>query len=779
MQNESLLAAIERHEAQADSYGGSSNDRSLAIDYYHGRPMGNEVDGRSQVVSRDVYDTVEWIKPQIADVFCSGDEVVSFAPKGPDDVAKAQQETEYVNYIATEKNAWFEVFTNWAHDALLQRNGYVIAYWDDHEDRTKEKYKGLSADELVMLAQDPSVSIVAGDVNEDGSYTVELERAEGYSCVKFEGVPPERVLVSPNARGLCLQDPRLDFCEYWEYKTISDLRDEGFDVTDDLQDHSEITQDWEEASRDDDNPFRNHEGEESSPAARRLKTRNVWIRFDSNDDGLTELRRVVVVGTTILLDEECDEVTLVALCPIMLPHQHVGLSVADAVTDLQKIKTALLRGALDNVYLANNGRHAVNVDRVNLDDMLVSRPGGVVRVEGPPSDAIFPLTHSTTGDVAIPMLEYVDRIAQKRTGVSEAMQGLNPNALNNSMGAQTNMAMVTAAQQRIKFIARTFAETGVKQLFRIIHALSLKHARKAEIVRLRNQWVEIDPREWKKRMDLTVSVGLGSGDRPQQIMMLQQILGIQAQAAPFGLTSPPKIFNTLKRLVKAAGFKDELEFWDDPATTPPKPPQTPPEVLKEQAKAQAQGQIKMLELQAAEQQQMREHALKMREIEANLMLQQSNDMRDSERERLKLHIDQQLEAERRNLEAWKAELQAQVTRETTTQDNQTKLIIAGQQAEQATTSEAIKVGHDAMQKDAERKFVKDEREAQQKPQKDMAADAKQTLAQVTAALSQLTEMQRKIVDGQQSLEKAIRAKRVLKRDEAGRPSHSEIEDGNP
>jgi hypothetical protein len=271
MATESLLAAIERHETLAETYGDGENDRADALDRYLGKPLGNEIDGRSQVVSRDVYDTVEWIKPQIAEVFCGGDQVVSFAPRGPEDVKPAEQESEYINHVITERNNWFEVFTSWQHDALLQRNGYVIAYFDESEDRTEEEYENLSPEELAILANDPEVEIVSGEHGPEG-YEVKVARVKKYGCVKIENIPPERVLVSQNSRGLNLQDPRLEFVEYVEKKTISQLRDEGFDVPDDISDQTNATDRWEEERRDEYKAFRD-DGQESSPASKLLRVR--------------------------------------------------------------------------------------------------------------------------------------------------------------------------------------------------------------------------------------------------------------------------------------------------------------------------------------------------------------------------------------------------------------------------------------------------------------------------------------------------------------------------
>jgi hypothetical protein len=117
-----------------------------------------------------------------------------------------------------------------------------------------------------------------------------------------------------------------------------------------------------------------------------------------------------------------------------------------------------------------------------------------------------------------------------------------------------------AAMAKIELVARVFAETGVKRLMWLIHALSLKHARKAEIVRLRNKFVTIDPRQWKTRMDMTVSVGLGTGNRDQQIVHLQTILMMQERLIPLGLVSKANVRHAASKYIQAAGFKDNESF---------------------------------------------------------------------------------------------------------------------------------------------------------------------------------------------------------------------------
>ena len=680
-----LIAAIERYESQAETRGDLARDREKALDYYLGKPLGNEVEGRSQVVSRDVFDTIEWIKPQIAEIFCSGDEVVKFAPRGPEDMRAAEQETEYVNHIITDKNEWFTIFYSWMHDAMLQKTGYVKAYWHDAEEVEKERYEGLSEEEVQMLLQDPEVKL-SGTKDEDGVITYEFERTRKYGCVKIVNLPPENCFVDQAARSTILTDPSCNFTENKEQKTLSQLRLEGFDVDDDLSDAGSGLASYEASDRDETNPWRETD-EAEDPAMRKVWVRECWIRHDHDGDGKAEMRHVIIVGVTVLLNEDADRTLMVALPCTPLPHQHVGLSMADAVDDLQLIKTALLRGALDNIYLANNGRYGVNENTVNLDDLLVSRPGGLVRTKGDPSASIFPLTHPTNGQVAIPMLEFVDRIKQQRTGVNEQSQGLDNNTINKNTPYATTAALMSAAQMRIKFIARIIAETGVRQLFQLVHALSLKHSRKEEVMRLRNQWVVVDPRHWRRRSDMQIAVGLGGGDKPQQMVALDGVLAKQVQGLAVGLTEPAKIYNTLKRQTQLMGYKDPEEFWTDPSTRPPPPPPPNPEVEKEQARAQAQiqveqvkgqwaAQLKQIDAQTDITKSQAEAAVKMREQEGTLQLQAQNDQRDHEREIQKAAFDAQTKAMELEFNRWKEELSAQMERYKTDMDNATKMQIA-------------------------------------------------------------------------------------------------------
>lgn len=695
----SLIAAIEQYESQSELYGALSEDRTKALDYYRGEPMGNEVPGRSHVISRDVFDTVEWIKPDLAEIFCGGDEVISFNPRGPEDVQGAEQETDFTNHVITQRNPWFMVFYNWSHDALLQKVGYVKAYWDDSEDVSKEHYVDKSEEEYQHLMQDPELELVEKEeklVSFDAvgqyvvkTYTCTFKRVKARDVTRIENVPPENIRVAQKCRTLSLQDPRMPFVSHEEKKTISELREEGFDVADDIADSAGSPGEWEGHNRDQYQPFMESDGDSPDPSMREVTVRECWIRHDHDGDGIAELRRVIVVGREVLLNEETDLVNIVALCPNPQPHQHTGYSLADAVKDLQEIKTALWRNALDNQYLANNGRYGVDADNVNLDDMLDSRPGGLVRTTGDPRAAIFPLTHPTTGDIAIPMLEYTDRIGMKRTGVNEQTQGLDSNSINKNTPYATTAALMSAAQKRVRFIARIFAESGVKDLFLLVHAITLKHARKQEIVKLRNEFIPVDPRQWVKRADMSVSVGLGTGDKAQQIAFLEKVFQIQGAVGPHGLATPQNVYTTLAKLTRAAGFKNVDEFWTDPSKAPPQPKGPPPEVLKEQVKGEVQMKLAQAKTQEAMQIAQIDAQVQRQNKQDELQVQAQNDQRDAQRQMLEAQLQQRAQAEEQRFQLMMQQMQQQQERWEAQLDARVKLEIAQMQDQRAAETAHI------------------------------------------------------------------------------------------
>ena len=666
--DEQILSQIDNEENIAYGINDSqlSAERAEAVNLYLGEKFGNEVEGRSQVVSYDVQDTVESALPQLLKVFVSGDEVVRFEPKNPEDQEAADQETDYVNHIVMEKNNGFEVFYVWFKDALLSKNGYVKAYYEEYEEAEEESYKGLTDDQLDMLASDDNIEILEHEAypdpsapqmpltppmqtppmveQEDGTVTIEQESAQAFMQpmlhdvkirvtntngeIKVKNVAPENIMVSVDANGTDLNSAR--FVQHRELMSPSEVS-EMFDVDED--EINEIMAENDEFELESNARDIYSEQYDRAVEADEVLVRDTYLKING------ERKRYVCVGNQIIYkDESCDHVPFACLTPMLMPHRHVGRSYTDLTKDIQMIKSTLIRGQLDNMYLSNNGRYAIS-DRVNLDDMLTSRPGGVVRVNGEPGAAIQPLMHAPFPPTSFQMVEYMDDMKEKRTGITAYNQGLDSDSLNKT--ATGVQQIMSAAQQRLELVARTFAETGVKDLFLLVHRLVRKNVTKPDIVRLRNRWVEIDPREWKKRKDLTISVGLGSGNKDQQLMHLNAILQLQEKALQVGLTSKDKIYNALSKLTQNAGFKNPDEFWVDPTNNPQGAQKMPnPQEQLIQGQLQIEREKNQGDLQIAQ-----------AKAQANLQQEQARSENDVTIEREKISAQAELEKFKAQLRA--------------------------------------------------------------------------------------------------------------------------------
>ncbi len=641
--DEELITRIRGEITDSLGYMGDtiSQQREQAMQYYYGLPFGNEVEGRSQYVDSTVQDTIEWIKPSLMRVFASGDEMVKFNPHGPEDVAMAEQATDYVNYVFTKDNPGWEILYSWFTDALLSKNGIVKVWWDEYGESQREEYRGLDEISFTALISDDNVEVVEHSPFEELNemniavtlHDVVIKRHSYNGKVRIENVPPSEFLISRESKNI--QDARF-VCHRVE-KTLSELREMYPDEDLDPEalggsDADMTTFSAERLERYEfDKSARYWEGwggeEYGEDGLRRYWLHESFLRTDYDGDGITELRKVCTVGSTVLENEPIDSIPFVSITPVKIPHKFFGLSVADLVMDLQLMKSSLMRNLMDNMYNQNYGRYAVLEGAANLDDLLTQRPGGVVRVKSP--NAVTPLATPALEPYSFQMLEYLDGVRESRAGVSRMSQGLNENALTSHTTATAVNAVMGAAQSRVELIARNFAETGVKDLMITIYELLLKNQDKERVVKLRNEWVPVRPDVWNDKYDCTVSVALGSGSKDQQMMHLSQMLQFAGDAMKGGLSivSEQNIYNLGASLVKAMGFQNINDFLTDPSTIPPQQSQPSP---KEQADLmEAQTKQKELEIKAAEIQ------LKAQKIQ---------------QEYQKLAVDSRLKAEEINLE---------------------------------------------------------------------------------------------------------------------------------
>jgi hypothetical protein len=596
----------------------TTEQRTRSLEYYLRYPYGNEVEGRSQIVTGEVAEVIDGAIPQLIRIFTASDDIIRYEPVGPGDEQGANQATDYSNWVFYKDNPGFAILHDWFKDALLEKVGVVKAYWDKRIDVIKETYENLTDDELTMLLADGTREIIEQEtivtpvMNIDGtpaigldgmplvqaSHTVKVKKKNQVGRVAIQNIPPEEFLISKKAT--TIQDS--PFVAHRRLMPRSDLVAMGFpeEVVRDLPAYDDLSFSPERVAR-------YSEGEQPSqdesldPTMQDVEVYECYIRADRDGDGLAELLQVWYAGSEILEETETDYIPFHSLCPIPVPHKFYGLSLADKVMDLQLQKSTITRQMLDNLYLTNNYRVGAVDGQVNLDDLISPTPGGVIRMKNP--NAVVPMAVQPVANQAFPMLEYLDAVQAKRTGVSDATQGLDPNVLQN-VTATAVAAFQNASAGKMELIARNFAETGVKSLFKGILQLLCKYQDKPRIIRMRGEYIQMDPREWSNQYDVSISVGLGTGNKQEQMAMLAMILDKQERILQqFGPANPlvtvGQYRETLGRMIEAAGFKDSATFFKpitpeiDQALSNPPPQQQQPDPAIQAMMMQAQAQLEI------------------------------------------------------------------------------------------------------------------------------------------------------------------------------------------
>lgn len=683
-----LVGIIEAH--RADSLGVEdgelTNDRSVALDRYHGRPYGNEQEGRSAVVSKDLSEAVDWAMPALMRIFTQSGYICEFDPVGPEDEHQAEVETDYVNQVVMKDNNGWLVLYDAIKDALLLKNGYVKHWWAEEEKIESPKYQGLVIDEVQRLMNDLhadgcEVKILGQEERQiqtpQGIVTVfdiELRIVRKTGRVRLEAVPCEEIRVSRKCRGSLQDSP---FVEHVTQKTRSDLIEMGMprSFVEDLAAYSQSSYTSEQTfSRDsvsDENGI--YTGSTMGDRAMDLiEYCEAYIRVDCDDDGVAELRRIVTVAGKIPpgagWNEPIPEVAMTGFVAKRVPHRHVGESIYDDLGDLQEIKTVLMRQMLDNIYLINNSEKAVN-ERVNIADFMTSLPGGIKRIEGlePVQGAFMPIvTPSIVGDI-LPVIGFIDGVKESRTGITKASSGLDPETLSDvTKGAY--LENMQRASQKVEMMTRLIGEC-VREMVLRIHSLLIRYQDKQRIVRMKGKYVPVNPQEWKERTDLTVKVGMGSSNEEDRQRKLMMLAGMQRDMlAPLGLVEAKQAFALFSDVTKTLGFDmpDKYSMSPDSPEYQQKIAQPPadPAIQLEQIKAQAEAEKTKFQASQAAQKAQFEAQQKQQEIAMQDAQHQREMQRDMEIERNKQEmqarenrITAQMEAER---DMQKAQIEAQM-----------------------------------------------------------------------------------------------------------------------
>ena len=581
--------------------------RAKGTEYYRGDLFGTEEEGRSQVVAMEVRDTVSAMMPSLMRIFFSSENTVEFVPTGPEDVANAQQATDYCNFIFNSDNNGFLTTYATFKDSLVRKCGIMKCWWEEDETVRIEEYSGLDDQTLQILMQEQTDVMVMNtypDQMMGQLHDVQIKRKIKGGRVRIMSVPPEELLLDRRARSF--DDSAI--IAHRQMATVAQLIELGYDE-DEVRENitsSDLDTNQEYLARQPVNSF-GVSVESANPMMERVLYVEAYLRVDYDMDGIPELRKVCCIGSGYkivrnlpasyipFIDFPCD------------PEPHTSpleaMSIFDITHDLQEIKSEILRNTLDSLAQSIHPRTAIVEGQVNIEDVLNNETGAIIRMRAP--GMVQPFSTPFVGQAAFPMLDYMDQLREDRTGMSKAAMGLNADALQSSTKAAV-AATISASQGRIELISRIMAE-GMRKLFKSILFLVTTHQDKARMVRLRNEFVQIDPRAWDAAMDCSINIGMGNGDTNERVAALMQISAKQQEVlTQLGvvnpLVTPSQYSSTLRKIVELNGFKDPSQFFNQiPADyqppAPPAPKPTPEEML---AQVQAQSIQADIQKKAAE-----------------------------------------------------------------------------------------------------------------------------------------------------------------------------------
>lgn len=687
-----LKSTLYREEQNARAWqdGELTEHRSKSFKYYNREPMGDEEPGQSQVVTSEYQDTIETIMPALLRVFTSGDEVVQFSADTEEDAAFEDEATDYVSHLLMRKNEGFIFWTWFLKDCLMYRLAWAVVDVEEKEEVKSKAFGPLPPDAFAVMSQQAEMMAKQSDAeleieaepDEQGMMSGKITTTRKVKIVTVDNVAPEDGMVSPMARHI----DSASMTGYRKRVTASELRIMGLTQ----EDIEELSPDElytvEQAERQPDVIQATSERDQDGDSERQYWICVQFVRFDWDEDGTSELLRVVYAhaggepSKVIELEEWTDGVApVIPGSPILMSHTIPGKSIFDLVKDIQEISTAVTRGMLNNMYLVNHPRPAVS-DAVDLQSLIDWTPGMPIRMrqgKKPTPEELNWVTPTPIMDKALMVLQHKDEILQKRTGIEANNAGiLDDNS--NPTAAGANLA-VAAASERVELIARTVAETAGKRLYRLIYRAIKRIASGPVTYRSGDEFKTVDPTKWPDDMGMEVNVGFGASNKQQQL----QHLGLVAQGQeklwaaqgnqPGPLLKLNHLANTFRRMVRTMGIKTTDEYvaseQEIATSPPPQPPPPDPKIALEQQKLQVQqqesaNQDSIDRQRLAFDQEKERNAIAARQEEAQFK------NRQIDLEELKLHVDEKKHATQLTHEAMEAEKSRTHEREKSAADRQ-------------------------------------------------------------------------------------------------------------
>ena len=570
-------------------------ERKKFTQFYNAEKLGNEIKGRSQVVMSDVSDTVETLLPYLMDMFYGGKNVMSCRPQGPEDEIKSSLMEEKVNFDIQHGLDGFKLLYTFFKDALVHKMGIIKYYWLREKRSRKCTFKDLTNDEFMALITSGSYEI--DDVKSrisyhDGRYIdvdepdVELFEGETIShnvkCREIiqiskpfaENLPPEEFIFDYKARDLKRAFKAHKKRVHKNYvKSEYNLTDEEVNgAIDEFYDNSSTLERFKDLGG-------------SLFISEERNSAFVYIYECYIDDydkkGRPVPKIITILGQKNIREaENQDGAGFVVTSPILVPHRVCGKGIAETTIEIQKLRTALVRFVLDTIYFSTSGRTVINPYRIDYDSVITSnRPGGVAvtKFDINPAEGIYPMPVASMPPYVMKMMEYVEMMRENRTGVARYVGGIDPNSLNRTATGITTI--MNAAQQRIKLIARIFAETGVRDLYQAFVDMNIRFFDMGQSMKINKEWVTIQPADIDGKFDVIIDIGANSGIKEQkfqQKMQMLQTYGMMGKMMPpemlMTIFTMENVRNIIRSMWEDLDFKNVDEFVAPEGTQPMMPP---------------------------------------------------------------------------------------------------------------------------------------------------------------------------------------------------------------
>ena len=600
LDDEHIVTLVDSNIRRSIGYYDSqiSRERKRVVDYYNATLPRPAHDGNSKYVSQDVYDAVESMKAALLETFSAGNKTVKFAPQNAEDVAMAEVCSEYTDYVCNRQNDLFSVMGSVIHDGLIARAGIAKVFWQVQDHTTIEPFENITQDVLdMMLAEDGTEIDEVTEEDELGLVSGTLAITRDTSQVMIDAIPPEEFIISPQATSL--ED--VLFCAHRTRKTMSELREEGYDekLLERIGDHDDVDLETDPevlARHEDVGADRGFGSNNYQDQVRNITVYEAYMELDCEGTGVAELYRIIKAGNTLLSKDIVTRKPFVAFVPLPIPHSFYGSNFASKVISTQNARTVLTRSILDHAVVTTNPRYTVvKGGLTNPRELIDNRVGGIVNVTRP--DAISPMQQAPLNPFIFQTIQMLDEDKEENTGVSRLSQGLNKDAISKQNSAAMVEQLATMSQQRQKIIARNFANGFLKPLFHKVYQLCVENEEEAKIVELSGgQYVEITPAAWTDKRDVTVELALGYGEQEREAQKyLEMHTAFQADPSLQKMYLPENQYALISKVMEMTGIKNVKSY----LTPPTELPEEQPDPAGQMQMQMAQKQIELQERQTA------------------------------------------------------------------------------------------------------------------------------------------------------------------------------------